>query len=103
MNFYIFCFLFYRGINLCVYVIALVIFNYNMRGTNLICPQPTQFEPPLFKFLVGLLFVTHYPLSSSVTTLISKDTEFYCASLDVCENFVGGCPPTQTPTQKLKN
>ena len=29
--------------------------------------------------------------------------EFYCASFDIYEKFAGGCPPTQTPTQKLKS
>ena len=28
--------------------------------------------------------------------------EFPCKSFDICENFVASCPPTQTPTQKLK-
>ena len=33
----------------------------------------------------------------------SKDVEFYCASFDIYEKFAGECPPTQTPTQKLKS
>ena len=35
--------------------------------------------------------------------LVSKDAKFYCASFDKDEKFVGRCPPTQTPTQKLKS
>ena len=38
-----------------------------------------------------------------MTTFISKDVEFYCASFDIYEKFAGGCPLTQTPTQKLKS
>ena len=34
---------------------------------------------------------------------VSKDVEFYCASFDIRQKFVGRCPPTQTPTQKLKS
>ena len=36
------------------------------------------------------------------TTLVSKDTEFWGASFSLYENFVRGCPPTQTPTQRLQ-
>ena len=36
-------------------------------------------------------------------SLSSKDVEFYCTSFDICEKFVAGCPPAQTPTQKLKS
>ena len=34
--------------------------------------------------------------------LVSKDVEFSYASFDICEKFVASCPPTRTPTQKLK-
>ena len=74
----------------CVNPFTLVIFIYERRGTYLISRQPTQFQLPLF-------------LSRSVTTLISEDLEFSCASIDLYENFARGCPPTQTPTHKLKS
>ena len=32
-----------------------------------------------------------------------KDVEFLCASFDLDQKFARGCPPTQTPTQKLKS
>ena len=35
--------------------------------------------------------------------LVSKDVEFFFASFDLCEKFVARCPPTQTPTHKLKS
>ena len=35
--------------------------------------------------------------------LESKYVEFYCASFDISEKFVESCPPTETPTRKLKN
>ena len=38
-----------------------------------------------------------------MTTSVSKDVEFYCASFDLYEKFVGVCPPMRTPTQKFKN
>ena len=37
------------------------------------------------------------------TTLVSKYRKFSCASFDLREKFVGGYPPTQTPTQKFKS
>ena len=33
----------------------------------------------------------------------STDAEFMCASFDLGQKFARGCPPTQTPTQKLKS
>ena len=62
-----------------------------------------NFNPRNFHFLVSFPFETIFPLSLSVTTLISEDVEFYCASFDICEKFARWCPPTQTPTQKLKS
>ena len=36
--------------------------------------------------------------------MVSKDVEFSGAeSFDLCEKFARRCPPTQTPTQKLKH
>ena len=32
-----------------------------------------------------------------------KDVEFFRASFELCEKFVRGCPPMETPTQKFKN
>ena len=37
------------------------------------------------------------------TRLVSKDVKFYCASFDISKKFVASCPPTETPTRKLKN
>ena len=31
------------------------------------------------------------------------DVQFSCTSFDPCKKFARGCPPTQTPTQKLKS
>ena len=56
-----------------------------------------------FRFLVSFSFETIFPLSPTATTLVSKDVKFYCASFGPYEKFVGGCPPTQTPTQMLKS
>ena len=36
-------------------------------------------------------------------TLISEDEEFSCASFDLYEKIARGCPPTQTPTQKVQS
>ena len=38
-----------------------------------------------------------------MTTSVSKDVEFYCASFDLYEKFARGCPPMHTPTQKFEN
>ena len=57
----------------------------------------------LFHFLVSFSWETIFPLSLSVTTLISADVDFFCASFDVCEKFARRCPATQTPTQKLES
>ena len=65
--------------------------------------NPRNFNPRNFQFSVGFSFETLFPLPPSVTTFISKDVEFYCASFDIYEKFAGACPPTQTPTQKLKS
>ena len=38
-----------------------------------------------------------------MTTYIQSDVEFYGESFDMREKFVAACPPTETPTRKLKN
>ena len=38
-----------------------------------------------------------------MTKSVSKDVEFYSASFELYEKFVGVCPPMRTPTQKFKN
>ena len=65
--------------------------------------NPRNFNPRNFQFSVGFSFETLFPLPPSVTTFISKDVEFYCASFDISEKFVASCAPTDTPTRKLKN
>ena len=66
-----------------------------------ICVGVTLSESPS-----KILFLTSFEFKLSpttpVTTSLSKDVDFSCASFDICEKFVASCPPTQTPTQKLK-
>ena len=62
-----------------------------------------NFNPRNFHFLVSFPFETIFPLSPSVTTLISEDVEFYCVLFNISEKLVGRCPPTLTPTQNFKN
>ena len=38
-----------------------------------------------------------------MTTYIQSDVEFYGEYFDMSEKFVAACPPTETPTQKLKS
>ena len=38
-----------------------------------------------------------------MTSLVSKDVDFYCASFDIGEKFASSCPLTETPTQKFKS
>ena len=70
---------------------VLIWFHLNLRN----------FNPRNFHFLASFSLETIFPLLPSVTTLISEDVEFYCASFEIFEKFVGECPSTQTPTQKL--
>ena len=66
----------------CVHVMVHLSFLYIGWGvfTDLIPPQPTQFQPTLFSIFGLFSFKTSFPLPHSVTTLISKDVELYCAS-----------------------
>ena len=81
----------------------LVIFICEIRGTYLMSPKPTQFQPTQFPFLVSFSFKTIFAPPPTKTTLVSKDAEFSCASFDTCEKFVASCPHAQTPTQMLKS
>ena len=62
-----------------------------------------NFNPRKIHFFVSFLCKTIFPTRTHRTRLVSKDVEFYCASFDIYEKFAGACPPTQTPTQKLKS
>ena len=64
--------------------------------------NPRNFNLRNFRFLVSFSFETIFPLSPSATTLVSKDVKFPGASFGLYEKFARGCPPIQTPTQKLK-
>ena len=48
-------------------------------------------------------YAGHFDMRNWGCLLIPKDVEFFCASFDVCHKFARGCPPTRTPTQKLKS
>ena len=64
--------------------------------------NPRNFNPRNFNFLVGFSFKTIFAPPRPITTLVSKDVEFSCASFDLYEKFARWCPPTQTPTRKFK-
>ena len=55
--------------------------------------NPRNFNSRNFRFWVGTVTVIRFE---------PKDVEFFCASFELCEKFVRGCPLTQTPMQKLK-
>ena len=38
-----------------------------------------------------------------MTAYIQSDVEFYGESFDMSKKFFAACPPTETPTRKLKN
>ena len=42
------------------------------------------------------------PLSLTVMKLSGKDADFDGESEKYCQNFVRGCPPMVTPTQRFK-
>ena len=42
-------------------------------------------------------------VSMARLNFVSKNFHNSCASFDKCQKFDGGCPPTQTPTQKIKS
>ena len=80
-----------------------VILGYFLRWVYLILVNLRNFNPRKIQFFVSFLCKTIFPPLTHRARLISKDVEFYCASFDIYEKFAGECPPTQTPTQKLKS
>ena len=78
-------------------------FSYVILGVFIwIYLNPRNFNPRNFNFLVGFSFKTIFAPPRPITTLVSKDVEFSCASFDLYEKFARWCPPTQTPTRKFK-
>ena len=80
-----------------------ILLTSKVYGPRRIDSGPTNDRSILNLSLVSFSFKTIFPLSPTATTLVSKDVKFYCASFGPNEKFVGGCPPTQTPTQMLKS
>ena len=85
-----------------VQLFTLISFIHKIKGIHFILCQPTQFSPPNFSIFGRFSFKTIFAPTPTTTTLVSKDVEFSCASFEICKKFARWCPPTQTPTQKLK-
>ena len=75
--------------------------RYMLRLNSLdwFCLNPGNFNTRQILFLTSFSFKTIFLLFPPMTTSLSKDVKFFCASFELCEKFVASCPPTQTPTQ----
>ena len=85
----------------CVYLFTSVIFVCNIRGTYLIFPQPTQFQPPLFQ-IFGRFFIQNHVSSTALQNDIGIKrcgifSRIFWYIWKVCRIL------SQTPMQKLKS
>ena len=90
-------------IDQCVCLFMLIVLICKIRGTFWFHINSRNFNPRNFQFLVSFLCVGFVPCGSLWRRWYQKTWIFFWTFFIQCQKSDRGCPPNQTPTQKIKS